>query len=672
MRLRIVLAFFLVLLNTAPPAPAQAVRAMAGTSIRFQNGRMEALFPNGVAPNTRLTVTLPSGTRRFQIGQTRSGLSVLPLDIAPDVLERTLRGGHSLTVTLDGPWLHAGWTVEPLRPGDRALASDTVPDSKSTGTLTPGLGEAQARLSFAGVSNNYVSFPVSLPLPADAVAVGGLFRPDPANRVTLGYALRVRDARGEWFGYFLSTETGQAASQRLDDFAYRFGAPAPADPHAPPVRPLTLAALLLATGQDLRTGAAQATVEALFVIRQTRFLLTSKAAPTPLVTVNFARRVPHVTSMVGFLHACNATQPAENFITALHPALWRIGYMWMDNRDRLVRLNIPTLLILSDSWGGGVPKDYAAWDAYVRTMAGRAAGTGFAWDIMNEPDLSGDWRGRRAQFFALFAEADRTLRARPGPPPQVSGPSLSHYDHPYIAQFLNYCLAHNVRLDILSWHELAVDDDIPSLADHLRDARRSFLDNPVYKRLGIKKIEINEIVGPSAQYEPGEILAYFHFLEQGGADGACKGCWDNNCGNATLDGILTPDTHQPRAAWWAYKAYADSIAGRVATEATDLRLVAFSSRTGSQAQVVLGDYVYQKQPMAVGDVRLRLVNVMTLPGVKKAGRVRCTLERIPNTGQAPLPSPLRVREETVPVVGGVAELTIPRVGPHEAYRVTLR
>ena len=668
MCLRSFLTSFLVLLSLAPPATAQTVRAMAGTTLRLDNGRLEAVFPNGVAPGTRLTVA----GRVQRLAGERSGLSVLPLGVPAEVLERTLRGGQSLTVTLAGPWLRAAWTVAPLRLGASPLASDTVPDSRSTGTLTPGPDGARARLSFAGVSNNYVSFPVALPLPADAVAVGGLFRPEAANRVTLGYALRVRDARGEWFGYFLSPGAGQAASQNLDDFAYRFAAPAPADPHAPPVRPLTLAAVLLATGADLTTGEAGATVESLFVIRRTRFQLTSEPAPTPLVTVDFARRVPNVKSMVGFLHACNATQPADDLITALHPALWRVGYLWMDNRDRLVRLKIPRLLILSDSWGGGVPKDYAPWDAFVRTMAGRAAGLGFAWDIMNEPDLSGDWKGRRAEFFALFAEADRTLRALPGPPPQISGPSISHYDHQYLAQFLDACVAHHVRLDTLSWHELAVDNDIPSLADHLRDARQSFLDNPAYKSLGLRKIEINEIVGPSAQYEPGEILAYFHFLEQGGADGACKGCWDNNCGNATLDGLLTPDTHQPRAAWWAYKAYADSVAGRVAGAATDLRLVAFASRAAGQAQVVLGDFVYQNQPQPPGDVRLRLKNVTFLPGVKTSRRVHLRIERIPNTGPSALPVPLRVREETVPVVGGVAEVSLPQVQPHEAYRVTVR
>ena len=666
MSLRLLLLVVLLFFGVAS-ARAQTPSAMSGTTPRLDNGQLEVVFPNGVAAGTRLTVA----GHTLRLADPRSGLSLLSLPVAPAALEKTLRAGHSLSVTLDGPWLHAAWTIEPLRLGDSPLASDTVPDSKSTGTLTPGPGGAHAQLSFAGVSNNYVSFPVSLPLPADAVAIGGLFRPAPSNRVTLSYAPRVLDARGERFGYFLSPGPGQAASIRLADFAYRYGVPAPADPHAPPVRPLTLAAVLMATGADLGTGAARATVESLFVIRQSRFLLTSKPAPPPLVTVDFARRVPGVHSMVGFLHASTNTQPADALITALHPALWRVGYLWMDNRDRLMRLKIPTRLILGDSWGGGVPKDYAPWDAFVRTMAGRAAGTGFAWDILNEPDLSGDWRGRRAQFFALFAQADRTLRALPGPPPQISGPSISHYDHQYLTQFLDACVASHVRLDILSWHELAVDADIPAIADHLRDARRSFVDNPAYKSLGIKKIEINEIIGPSAQYEPGEILGYFSNLERGGADGACKGCWDNNCGNATLDGILTPDTHQPRAAWWAYKAYADSVGGRIWSEATDVHLAAFAARSGASAQVVFGTFAYQNAP-PVSDVRLRLKNLARLPGVRESRQVHVTIERIPSTSEAPLPLPERVRAEAVPVVGGEAEVTVPGVHLHEAYRVTLR
>lgn len=403
-----------------------------------------------------------------------------------------------------------------------------------------------------------------------------------------------------------------------------------------------------------------------------------ETAPTsPTVTVDFGRRVPGVHSMVGFLHGCNETQPADDLITALHPALWRVGYIWLNNRDRLGRLHIPTVLVLSDSWGPQPPTDTTAFDRYARTMAGYAAGRGFAWDIWNEPDIPQFWKGTQAQFFDTFAEAVRVLRAQPGPAAVISGPSLSHYDHAYIAQFLDFCKANHVRLDVLSWHELAVDADIPSVADHLRAARRSFLNNPAYKSLGMKKIEINEIVGPSAQYEPGEILAYFAYLEQGGADGACKGCWPDshghdNCSNNTLDGILTPDTRQPRAAWWAYKAYADSVAGRVASEWQGPGIVAFASQGGGQAQIVLGDFADKTLSPATTDVHLLLKNLTRLPGVKKSGRVRLTIDRIPNDGESPLTSPERVGEETVPVRDGMAELTLPGVRLHEAYRLTLR
>jgi len=394
------------------------------------------------------------------------------------------------------------------------------------------------------------------------------------------------------------------------------------------------------------------------------------------VTVDFARSVRAAHSMSGFLHACSATEPPDECIMALRPALWRVGWMWLDNRDRLARLGIPVIMVLSDTWGPHPPADAAAWDAHVRKIAGDARGRGFTWDIWNEPDISQFWKGTRPQFFETYARAARALRAELGPRTRISGPSITHYDHTYIAQFLDYCVANKIRLDVLSWHELAVDADIPSITDHLRDARASFLNDPAYKSLGIQKIQINEIVGPTAQYEPGEILGYFAALERGGADGACKGCWPDshgrdNCANATLDGILTPDTHQPRAAWWAYKVYADGLAGRVACASANAHIAAFAAREGDGAQVVLGAFAYRDAP-PVTDVRVRLAGLDRLPGVKKSGKVRVTVERIPNTGEVALPSPERAGEQTVSVIGGVAEVTVPGVRLHEAYRLTLK
>ena len=154
-------------------------------------------------------------------------------------------------------------------------------------------------------------------------------------------------------------------------------------------------------------------------------------------------------------------------------------------------------------------------------MAERAAGRTYTWDVINEPDLSPS-KAMPEEYSELSAHSSGVLHRLPSPQTLVSGPSISHYDLKYLTNFLNYCRAYDARVDVLSWHALNSDSAVHTVTDHLLDARR-FQDDPAYKVLGIKKIEINEIVGPSAQYEPGEILGYFDALEQGGADSACKG-----------------------------------------------------------------------------------------------------------------------------------------------------
>jgi hypothetical protein len=286
------------------------------------------------------------------------------------------------------------------------------------------------------------------------------------------------------------------------------------------------------------------------------------------------------------------------------------------------------------------------------------------------------WKGTESQLFETFAQAARALRSELAPGTAISGPSLSHYDRDYLARFVDFCKAKNVHLNVLSWHELAVDDNIPSIAEHLREARHLFVENSVYRSVGIERIEINEIIGPSAQYRPGEILGYFAALEKGGADGACKACWGDarggsNCTNDTLDGILTPDTHEPRAAWWAYKAYADSIAGRVQANSSDPRLAVFASGSAAAgtAQVLVGCYPCPGLSTPNMGLAIRIQNLSRILG--KARRAHVKVERLPDSGEKPLLAPEKGLEEDVALSSGGLTAAIPALALHEAYLVTI-
>lgn len=333
-------------------------------------------------------------------------------------------------------------------------------------------------------------------------------------------------------------------------------------------------------------------------------------------------------------------------------------------------------------------RDYAAWEAHVRDVARKVSGYEFikdknydlVWDIWNEPDQPDKmfWRGTEAEYLEMFGRGAKALREVLGPQVKISGPCLTKYDVPYITRFLNFCKAEKITLDVLSWHELGVDSDIPSVTEHLRDARRRFVDNPAYRNLGIQRIQINESVGPSAKYMPAEILAYLNALERGGADGACRACWGdsrgvNTCYNATLDGILTPDSHQPLAAWRAYKVYAESVSSRVQSTASNPRIVSFGSRGNDErasAQIVVGYFALGNSPAAV-DIVLRLLNVRSIPSLNRTAIARVRVERIPDAGEQPLPELERLAEMTLPVHNGAVEVRLGKIGLHEASIVTL-
>ena len=674
--MKIPACLLILALSLVCPATSLA-QSIAPVELRVHNGHLELVFTGGIPPGARLEVATANASRAQVLPSADGGgLALVPLDIAPAALAAGLRAGRTTTVTLTSPGLTARWDVDPLL--SPSLASIPAPDSPATGTLTSDDGALKARLDYPGTGNNYVAFAEGQALPRDATSVGVAYALDPANVPAIVPAYRLTDSQGETYGTFLPTESADAVkltSHPIRSFDYRYGGP-PDDAGAL-TRPLTLNSLLFDTADHHQKGPARATLYGVFVIRQMQFTQAPSAPRPSVISVDFARRVSGIHSMSGFLHGADATTPSDDLVTPLHPSLWRMGNQWLTLRDRLVKLKTPALLLLADNWGRKMPDAGDEWADFVRGMVQKAHGYAFTWDVLNEPDLSSDYHETPDKFFPIFAQASDVLHQQLGSGVRVSGPSTSHYDRAYFTRLLDYCKAHNTRIEVLSWHELDTDADIPSVEDHVREARRLFVDNPAYKSLGLRQIQINEIVGPSAQYRPGEILGYFDALERGGADGACKGCWNDskggsNCGNDTLDGLLTPDTHQPRAAWWAYKTYADTVSARVVSRSSDRRVVAFaSSGDGQTASVVVGGFAYGDYTRGPASVVVRLQNVARLPFVGAGRRIHVKVEKIPDMGEAALPSLPVVQEQDVTVAGGMAQISLPPLAPHEAYRLIL-
>jgi xylan 1,4-beta-xylosidase len=398
------------------------------------------------------------------------------------------------------------------------------------------------------------------------------------------------------------------------------------------------------------------------------------------IIVDFA--APQATNSVsGILHGIDTQNPPDSMITPLKPKLWRAGRL--DTYDRVVKAGAEFQLVVSDLWGYGTnPKgwpyqNYAAWEEFIRQLARQNQGKKIIWDIWNEPDWAKPfWAGTREQFFETYKRAYQVLRQELGPDAMIGGPSIAIYSKEYLTAFLNYCKANKLEVNFLSWHELN-DDNIQFVDDHLIEAKRNFIQSPAYKDLKIKKIYVNEIIGETGQYQPGDILGYFSYLERGQADGACRACWGSlgankvsNCFNNTLAGMVTPDTFKPRAAWWAYKLYADGADSRVKSQSDTERVVALASKStpSSKAQVLLG-YFGRNYAGSI-DMSITLQNLQNL-GIAQNGKINIKLEKIPNNQEKVVDKLVLIKEQNVSIGNGTLKYFIPKVGLHEAYILTL-
>jgi xylan 1,4-beta-xylosidase len=425
-----------------------------------------------------------------------------------------------------------------------------------------------------------------------------------------------------------------------------------------------------------------------------QFAGTAAANPqNPRVTVDFGSLVPGVESASGFLLSMDPTTPPDAAITPLKPRFWRYGgYPSQPLLTVLARLRLlgaNAQVVVSDFWGypsNASPwkppyADWPTYEAFVRQTAGWVNDVNVTYDVWNEPDNAGSWGGTRDQYFQTYLHAYRAIRQQLGPDVLIGGPSIAlSYDKTFLSEFLDFCIANGCEVNFLSWHELYDDDDsIEAIFDHLNDARISFKDNPSYSGLRIQKLYVNEAVGPRLKHQPGGILANLYYLEKGATDGAAKSCWPDSsgrteCYDGSLDGLRTA-SHQPRAAWWAYKTYADGISSRVSTTTSDHRVVALASATSSapdQAQVLVG-YVNSAPPAAArpATVAVALGGLSALPFAQSSAKVHVHVEKIPDTDEGGLASPIPVNDLDVPIVNGTARLDVANIGVGEEYVLTI-
>ncbi len=408
------------------------------------------------------------------------------------------------------------------------------------------------------------------------------------------------------------------------------------------------------------------------------------------VSIDFSLPVTAVKSMSGFIHGMETDKPASQMISDLGPAYWRAGTLMTSIYPRIESFGATPILGIGDIYrypgdniiGWKQPFDnYTEWADFVGNAytTANSQSNSFVYEIWNEPGGSYFWTGTRPQFFETFKVAHDKIRSLPGGQDAlICGPSLAGIDTAYIHQFLDYCLANNIKLDVLSWHDFKEGSKIANLESDLLQVRSKWVNSIEYAPLQIKEIHINEMTSQGEQFAPGSILAFFSALEKGKADAACRACWNestgiNNCFNNTLAGLLVPNTNNPRAAWWAYRYYNLSTKERVESSSTLPEIVSFASLSSDSPQTVQILLGYFGDAGALPkNLQLTLNNLPSVTFLSSKKKVNVEILRIPNSGENVLAQPELVSEaeKDIDNIGSIT-IDISKFNLKEAYIVKL-
>jgi hypothetical protein len=333
---------------------------------------------------------------------------------------------------------------------------------------------------------------------------------------------------------------------------------------------------------------------------------------------------------------------------------------------RAKELGVPLEILVSDDYQYScpLPGDGGDWTTFTTFMsqlidnvkANGMTGPDVRWELWNEADYSGFWKGTQAQWLDTWKHAYQQLRAAiPGA--IIEGPSLSTgAGGSWMNAFLDYAKTNNVVPDYISWH------DAGGGGDPVND--QATISRAISSRgiTGVKGFDLNEY-GSTSEQNPGHSAWFLARFDRAGIDGL-RSNWAGGSQFFSNMGDLVATNWQPNSQYWIHKRYADQTGSRISvTAGTQVDAVAYQDACAAKSIIVVGN-----KGGVTGAVNVVIKNIPAW--LQTGGSTKVLLERMP-TGDAALSAPAVVSNAAATVNCDSTVVTINWATATDGYVVTL-
>ena len=328
-----------------------------------------------------------------------------------------------------------------------------------------------------------------------------------------------------------------------------------------------------------------------------------------------------------------------------------------------------TLLVLvHDIWGAdgacSVPKypgDGGDWSGYTTFIdqlitdfkAAGMTGKDVRWELWNEPDYSGFWKGTQAQWLEMWKRGFQQVRAAL-PDAVIEGPSTAGGVGGWFTAFLDYVKTNNVVPDYIGWHEAGGGDPVND-----GKSAKSALSS---RSISVPNLDVSEY-GSSSDQTAGHTAWYIARFERAGVDGLRSNWGGGNGLYATMGGMVT-SSWQPKGQWWIYKRYADQTGLQATvTAGSQADAVAYLDSAARKSIIVVGN-----KGSVTGTVSVKVTNIPA--DLQAAGAAQVLIENMPD-GTAAVSAPTVVSNSSMTVTGNSLTVPLSWTKAADGYAITL-